>query len=261
MLPLRDRIPLARWPIVTSALIAGNVIVYLIAISSTGGSIIDGPASATIVAYGAIPYEFTHLGSHCALGAAGFSQAVLCTGQRGVTGTVSSQPATWETAFSSMFLHVNVLALVLNMGFLAIFGATLEDTLGRARFLAFYLLGGLVALGLAVAVSPDSLTPTLGASGAIAAVLGAYILLYPRAGVLTVVLVPFLFSIVELPAWALLGAWLILEALLGALGVLTPSGGAHVAYYAQLGGIAFGVLAVRAFARGRQPRYAPGRTA
>ena len=261
MIPLRDRIPLARWPIVTIALIAANVIVYLVSISSAGGSIIDGPTGATIVRYGAIPYEFTHLASHCELGAAGFSQIVLCSGQAGVLGSVAAQPATWETAFSAMFLHANVLAVAFNMLFLAIFGATLEDTLGRLRFLAFYLLGGLAALALAIAVGPDSVTPTLGASGAIAAVLGAYILLYPRAGVMTVVLVPFLCNIVELPAWALLGVWLVLDAVLGGLGLLTPFGGAGLAYYAQLGGFAFGLLAVRAFARGRPPRYGPLRTA
>jgi membrane associated rhomboid family serine protease len=138
------------------------------------------------------------------------------------------------------------------MVFLAVFGATLEDTIGRLRFLAFYILGGLAALALAVAVSPDSSAPTLGASGAIAAVLGGYILLYPRARILTVVLLIFFFTLVELPAWAMLGLWFIFDALLGALGVATPfGGGAGVAYYAHIGGFAFGLLAITAFARGR----------
>lgn len=253
MIPLRDRIPLARWPIVTIALIAANVIVYLVSISSAGGSIIDGPTSATIVRYGAIPYEFTHLASHCELGAAGFSQIVLCSGQAGVLGSVAAQPSTWETAFSAMFLHANVLAVALNMLLLAIFGATLEDTLGRLRFLAFYLLGGLAALALAIAVGPDSVTPTLGASGAIAAVLGAYIVLYPRATIRTLVVLIFRFTFVELAAWVVLAAWFAFDAILGALGLSTPfGGGAGVAYYAHWGAFAFGVLVALALL-GRDP--------
>ena len=261
MIPLRDSVRLARWPIITIALIAANVIAYLLAISN-GGSIINGPSDATVVAYGAIPYEFTHLSSHCALGLSGFAQALLCTGQPGVSGAAPAAPATWETAFTSMFLHANILHIAGNMIFLGVFGATLEDTIGRLRFLAFYFAGGLAALALSVAVSPDAVAPTLGASGAIAAVLGGYILLYPRARILTVVLVIFFFTIVELPAWVMLGLWLIFDAVLGALHVITPfTGGAGVAYYAHIGGFAFGLLAVRAFALGRRPRYGPLRTA
>ena len=160
-----------------------------------------------------------------------------------------------------MFLHANLLHIAGNMVFLAVFGGTLEDALGRVRFLAYYLLGGLAALALQVAVSPDSVAPTLGASGAIAAVLGGYILLYPRARVLTVVVLIFFFTLVELPAWAMIGLWFIFDALLGALGVATPfGGGAGVAYYAHIGGFAFGLLAVRAFMRGRTP-YGAARTA
>ena len=262
MIPLRDSVRLARWPIVTIALIVANVIAYLVSISSSGGSIIDGPSVSTIINYGAIPYEFAHLSSHCALGPAGFSQTVLCSGQAGVGGIALPQPATWETAFTSMFLHANLLHIGGNMVFLAVFGATLEDTIGRLRFLVFYFLGGLAALALTVAVSPDSVAPTLGASGAIAAVLGGYILLYPRARILTLVLLILFFTIIELPAWVMLGLWLIFDAVLGALHVITPfGGGAGVAYYAHIGGFAFGLLAVRAFAHGRADRYGPLRTA
>jgi len=263
VIPLRDSIRLERLPLVTIALIAANVIAYLLAIAA-GGSILDGPTFETIVHYGAIPYEFTHLSSHCDLAVAGFSQAVLCSGQAHVSGTPLAQPATWETAFTGMFLHANLLHIGGDMIFLAVFGCTLEDRIGRVRFLAFYLLGGLAALALAVAASPDSATPTLGASGAIAAVLGGYILLFPRARVLTVVLLVVFFTIVELPAWVMLGLWLIFDALLGAFGVSTPfGGGAGVAYYAHIGGFAFGLLAVGAFARGRAPRpgYGPPRSA
>ena len=238
MIPLRDSVRLTRWPLVTIALVGANVIAYLLAIRH-GGSIVDGPSSATIVAYGAIPYEFAHLGSHCALGAAGFSQAVLCSGQRGVTGTVAPQPASWQTAFTSMFMHKNVLAIVIAMAFLAVFGATLEDTIGRLRFLVFYFLGGLAALALTVAV------------------LGGYILLHPRAGVLT--LAPLRKR--ELPAWAALLLWVTLEVVLGVAHVIAPDGSsAGVVASAQIGGFAFGLLTVRAFAR-RQTLSGPPRAA
>jgi membrane associated rhomboid family serine protease len=263
LIPLRDSIRLERLPLVTIALIAANVVAYLIAISA-GGSILDGPTLATVVHYGAIPYEFTHLSSHCDLAAAGFSQAVLCSGQAHVSGSPLAQPATWETAFTGMFMHANLLHIGGNMIFLAVFGCTLEDSIGRLRFLAFYLLGGLAALALTIAVSPDATTPTLGASGAIAAVLGGYILLFPRARVLTVVVLIVFFTVAELPAWVMLGLWLVFDALLGSFGVSTPfGGGAGVAYYAHIGGFAFGLLAVRAFAAGRAPSsgYGPPRTA
>ena len=260
MIPLRDSIRLSRLPFVTIALIVANVLAYLVAVSH-GGSILDGPTASTIVRWGAIPYELTHLHSHCELASGGLSSVILCTGQQGVTGTVASQPPTWLTAFTGMFMHANLLHIAGNMIFLGVFGGTLEDALGRVRYLAYYLLGGLAALALQVAVSPDSVGPTLGASGAIAAVLGGYILLYPRARILTVVILIFFFTLVELPAWAMIGLWFIFDALLGALGVATPfGGGAGVAYYAHIGGFAFGLLAVRAFMRGRTP-YVAERTA
>jgi membrane associated rhomboid family serine protease len=248
LIPLRDSVRLTRRPLVTIALIAANLIAYLLAIR-TGGSIIDGPAHATLVAYGAIPYEFAHLGSHCALGAAGFSQSVLCSGQRGVSGTAASQPATWQTAFSSMFLHPGAIAILIAMAFLAVFGATVEDTLGAPRFLAFYLLCGLGALAVTIAASPGSTASLIGAQGAVAGVLAGAIALHPRAGVLSMRLAPLRSR--ELPAWALLGVWLALEIGLGALHVTSAPGvGARLAAYTQLGGLGFGLITVRAFAGG-----------
>jgi len=261
LIPLRDTIRLERWPLVTIALIVGNVVAYLVAIAG-GGSLIDGPSASTVVAYGAIPHELTHLSSHCGLAAAGFSQTVLCTGQAGVIGRAMAQPATWETAFTSMFLHANVLALAIDVLFLTVFGTTLENALGRLRFLAFYIVGGLASLAVAVAVSPDSTAAMLGASGAIAAVLGGYLVLFPQARVLSVVLVPFFFRIAETPAWALAATWVAIYVALGALEVTTPlGGGATAGYYGYLGGVAFGLIAVRGFARVRIPRYGPLRTA
>jgi membrane associated rhomboid family serine protease len=251
LIPLSDSVALARRPLVTAALVAGSVVAYALSISA-GGSILDGPTHQTIVAYGAIPYELTHLGSHCALAAAGFSQTVLCSGQRGVVGATPSQPAAWETIFSSLFVHANLLHLALDACFLAVFGATLEATLGRPRFLAFWLLGALVALALTAAVHPDSTTATIGASGAIAAVAAGYVVLHADARVQTLVVLPFHFGLPRPPAWALLALWLALEVVLAAVHAITaPGGGAGTVVVALLGGLAFGVLAAQLFARGR----------
>jgi membrane associated rhomboid family serine protease len=140
------------------------------------------------------------------------------------------------------------------MVFLAIFGPTVEDALGRVRYPAFYLLGGLVALAAQLATDPNSTGPTLGASGAIAAVLGGYIVLYPRARVLTLVFIVFFVTIVEIPAIALLGVWFAEQAALG-LARLAGAGriGASegVAYFAHIGGFGFGLLSIRLLVKHR----------
>jgi membrane associated rhomboid family serine protease len=255
-LPLRDNIPLARFPIVTVALVAINVIVYLLEIRH-GGGFFGGPAENVVVHYGAIPYELTHPGSHCDLAtmptAEGTLGSVACQGMPGVTGSPGAQPATWETVFTSMFLHGGFLHIFGNMVFLVIFGPNVEDAMSRPRYVAFYLLGGLVALGAQVLVSPDSTTPTLGASGAIAAVLGGYLLLYPRTRVLTLVFIIFFVTIVEVPAILLLAFWFLENALLGAAGLASPlSGGEGVAYFAHIGGFLFGLMLIRLFVKHRK---------
>jgi membrane associated rhomboid family serine protease len=265
MFPLKDNIPLARFPLVTVALVAINVVVYLLEIRH-GGSFFGGPTADVAVRYGAIPYELTHPGLHCSLVSVqtleGIAESVGCQRHPGqsllpaATGGPPAQPATWETVFTSMFLHGSFLHIFGNMLFLAIFGPTVEDSMGRARFLAFYLLGGLVALGAQVLVSPDSTAPTLGASGAIAAVLGGYALLYPRARILSLVFIVFFVTIVEVPAVFLLGFWFLEQLYFGAAGLASPiSGGEGVAYFAHIGGFAFGLLLIRLFIR--RARHAP----
>jgi membrane associated rhomboid family serine protease len=140
------------------------------------------------------------------------------------------------------------------MLFLWIFGNNVEEAMGRIKYLAFYLLGGIAALALQVAISPDSTVPTLGASGAIAAVLGAYIVLYPRARVLTLVIIIFFFTVIEVPAWVMLGIWFAEQAAFGAANLTNPTGGGGgVAYFAHVGGFIFGLLAVRVLATRRKP--------
>jgi membrane associated rhomboid family serine protease len=243
--PIKDNIPTDRFPLVTAVLILANIVIYVLAIRH-GGSFFGGPSEQELVKYGAIPYALTHPGKHCGLATlANFTTTVACQGQHGVSGTPTGFIQTWQTVFSSMFMHASFLHIAGNMLFLWIFGNNVEDSLGRVRYLLFYLAGGLAALALQVAVGPNSAGPTIGASGAIAAVLGAYIVLYPRARVLTLVFIIFLFTVIELPALVMLGIWFAEQAVFGAAGLTNPTGGGGVAYFAHVGGFAFGALAIK----------------
>jgi membrane associated rhomboid family serine protease len=260
MFPLKDNIPLARFPLVTVALVAINVLAYLLEIRH-GGSFFGGPTTGVAVRYGAIPYELTHPGSHCGLATVpsptGALTTVACQGMSGVSGSPGAQPATWLTVFTSMFLHGSFLHIFGNMLFLAIFGPSVEDAIGRFRYGAFYLLGGIVALAAQVLASPSSTAPTLGASGAIAAVLGGYLVLYPRARILTLVFIIFFVTIIEVPAVFLLCFWFLEQIYFGAAGLASPVGGGEgVAYFAHIGGFAFGLILIRLLA-GRD-RRSPG---
>ena len=262
MFPLKDNIPNEHFPLITVALVVINVIAYLLSIRH-GGSLLGGPASSTAVHYGAIPYELTHPGKHCGLVTSqaleGVSSEIACQGQPGVTGTPSPKPTWWETAFTAMFLHGNILHIAGNMLFLAIFGPNVEDAMGRVRFTAFYLLGGLVALAAQIAVGPNSTAPTLGASGAIAAVLGGYIVLYPRARILSLVFIVFFVTIIEVPAVFLLGFWFLEQVYFGSANLTNPvGGGGGVAYFAHVGGFLFGLALIRVFAvrqKSEPPRF------
>lgn len=188
MFPFKDNIPTERLPVITVALIAVNAIVYLLAIRH-GGGLFGGPSAGVKMRYGATPYDLTHPGG---------------------------RPS---TVLTSMSLHAGLLPLFANMLFLAIFGPTVEDRLGPAPFLALYLLGGLLVLGAQVLVDPGSTAPIVGASGAITAVLAAYIVLFPRARVISLVLVIFFFTIVEVPAVLLLGLWIAVQLYFGLAGL------------------------------------------
>lgn len=259
MFPLRDNIRFTRFPLVTAALVAINAVVYLLEIRH-GGSFFGGPSPGVAVHYGAIPYEFAHPGRHCYLvpahTLAGVHGTVACrrpgaaSDPLSALGALPAQPATWATAFTSMFLHGSFLHIFANMLFLAIFGPSVEDAVGRGRFLAFYLLGGLVALGAHVLLDPSSTVPTLGASGAIAAVLGGYVVLHPRARVLGLAPVIFAVTIVAVPALALLSLWFAIQPILAVAGLTGPvAGGEGLAYLAQIAAFGFGMLVIRPLAR------------
>jgi membrane associated rhomboid family serine protease len=241
--PLKDNIPTDRTPLVTIALIVINVFVYFVL---QKGGILSGPSDTGVVDYGAIPYEITHPGDQCDVSPDG--RFIQC--DEGLDG-----PPTLLTIFTSMFMHGSILHLAGNMLFLWIFGNNVEDSMGHVKFIVFYLVGGVAALLLQTLIGPNAAIPTVGASGAIAAVLGGYILLYPGARVVTVIFIIFFFTILELPAMLVLGLWFLQQVAFGYFDVINPTGGGGgVAYFAHIGGFLFGFLAIKLFAS-RQKDY------
>jgi membrane associated rhomboid family serine protease len=245
VIPIRDNIPTDRFPLITIALIVANVLAYFL--WQRGGLSLGDPSSThylhNLADYGAIPYELTHPSRHCDI--VGGTQ-FACEGMPGVIGHASHQPPTWLTPFTAMFMHGGLIHLGGNMLFLWIFGNNVEDVMGRVRYVAFYVLGGLAAVALQVAMGPNEAAPTIGASGAIAAVLGGYLLLWPRARVFTVIFIIFFFTIVELPAIVVLGGWFLLQVYSAGQG---SAGSGGVAYFAHIGGFVFGLALIRLFAR------------
>jgi membrane associated rhomboid family serine protease len=242
VIPLKDDVPTRRFPVLTVAIIVICCAVYFI--FEQGLLDLGAKGNERVIDYGAIPYEISHPGKDCAEVASG---QIVCEGQQGVTGTAPSQPPWWITVFTAMFMHGSLLHLGGNMLFLWIFGNNIEDSMSRWRFVLFYLLGGIIATLAQVVMNTDSTVPTVGASGAIAAVLGAYAVLYPRARVITVVFIIILFTIIELPALLVLGLWFLLQLLPAFSEPISGSGGG-VAYFAHIGGFVFGLLLIRLFA-------------
>jgi rhomboid family protein len=243
VIPVHDSNPVRRTPWVTYALIVANVVVFLrtpVAVSSIAG---DSSLAqlchlqAFLEQWGAVPRELIH-NQVPDLVPTG-TPAVGPQGQGCLLGPPSYDKVPPLSVLTSMFLHGSWLHLLGNMLFLWIFGDNIEDRLGRARYLLFYLFCGYVAgYGFALA-NPDSAEPLIGASGAIAGVLGAYLVLYPRARVWG--LVPFLFFIpLRLPAWVVLGLWFVLQAFYSAGYGVSEVG--TVAYLAHVAGFVAGAL-------------------
>jgi membrane associated rhomboid family serine protease len=245
LIPLKDDIPTRRLPVVTIALIAINVIVYFV--FEHGLWSLGDFGNQRVVEYGAIPLEITHPGTECVSDVTG-THVQCATGDFG-----SGYAPVWITAFTSMFLHGSLFHLGGNMLFLWIFGNNIEDSMNRGVFVVFYLLSGLAALGLYVLFNADSAVPTVGASGAIAGVLGAYARLYPRARVVTLVFIIIIFTIVTLPAVLVLGLWFLLQLLPAFSNPTGAEGG--VAYFAHVGGFLFGLLAIKLFANNVHEDY------
>ena len=239
MLPIRDILPCATVPVVTRALVVANVAVF----AAFAGRELDAA-----VEFGAVAAHFTGLPPELPPQVADVLRPIPADGL-------------WPLrAVTHMFVHGDLLHLLGNMWFLWIFGDNVEDRLGHARFAGFYLLAGLAALAAQIAADPGSGVPMVGASGALAGVLGAYLVLYPNAKVVTLVPLGFLPLLIDLPAAFFLLAWLAIQ-VLSALGTVGPG----VAWWAHIGGFAFGALLVwfsaaastkRANPRDRRPRPA-----
>ena len=218
MIPLRDRNPTRRTPVVTVALIGACFAAFALELSvtATGG---DPALEAFFRTWGAVPADVT---------------AALASGDylgQAMIGVITS-----------MFLHGSWLHIIGNMLFLWIFGNNVEDRLGSVAFLLFYLVGGIAAALTQVAIAPGSEVPLVGASGAIAAALGTYIVLFPGARILSLVFLGFFYQLLEVPALIVLGYWFVLQLIsgFGAFGAETAQGG--VAFFAHIGGFVLGVV-------------------
>jgi rhomboid family protein len=222
VLPLRDNVPTRTKPVVTYALIAINVAVWL---------------------FYQVP-NLEHSVNELAFHPCEVNDSCRQVGEDW-----------WLTALTSMFMHGSWLHIGGNMLFLWIFGNNVEDRMGRVKFIVFYLVGGFAATALQTWVTfqwgsaADTRIPNLGASGAISAVLGAYVLLYPRASVLTIVF----YFLVEVPAFLFLGVWIFFQLWEGGYSVVHPEAGGGVAFFAHIGGFAFGLLTVHLFASRAPP--------
>jgi membrane associated rhomboid family serine protease len=220
MIPLRDELPSRGRPVMTMLLILGNIVVFLYQLGL-------GPQRAQMFVgdFGAVP---------------GY-----------ITGTLryyGAPPVPWPlTILSSMFIHGGLLHLGGNMLFLWIFGDNVEDVMGSQRFLAFYLVCGAAAALTHAMLNPTSQVPMIGASGAISGVLGAYVVLFPRARVLTLIPLGFLLQTVRVPAVLFLGFWFIMQFLYG--GLTRGAEGGGVAWFAHVGGFIAGLLLVFLFRR------------
>ncbi len=221
-----DNLDRRTTPVVTYILIAVNVIVWLLELSG-GERFING--------FSAIPYEITH-GTDL-IG----TQSIVVGGQTIAVPMYPGPTPIYLTLLTSMFMHASWAHILGNMLYLWIFGDNIEDRLGHAKFLVFYLICGLAASASQILFSPSSIIPSLGASGAIAGVLGAYLVLFPKKNVRVL----FLRQIVNMPAFIVLGMWIALQ-IFAQVGV---SGGqsSGVAYLAHIGGFATGILLIYLF--------------
>jgi membrane associated rhomboid family serine protease len=251
VIPVHDVNPVRRTPWVTYALIAANVVVFLrmpVAASSISGSTALGQLcelQSFVQHWGAVPRELIHdqLPRLVPTGRA----AVGPQGPGCLLGPPPYDKSPPLSVLTAMFLHSSWIHLLGNMLFLWIFGNNIEDRMGRARFLLFYLVCGYAAAYVFSLADPGSATPLIGASGAIAGVLGAYLVIYPRVKVWG--LVPFLFFLpLRLPAWVVLGMWFVLQGLYSA-GYGTSEAGT-VAYLAHVAGFVTGAVLALPLRRG-----------
>lgn len=231
MFPYKDDNPTELPPIITVGIIGINVLVWLF-VQGMGAA---EPLVRSVCELGLIPGELLRT----AKPGTGVELAP------GLFCLVDVQPQYW-TVLTSMFTHGGWLHLLGNMLFLWVFGNNIEDAMGHGRFVVFYLLCGVAAAAAQVLISRSSIVPMVGASGAISGVLGAYLLLYPRVRVHTLLFLGFYVTTVALPAYVMLGYWALLQ-LVGGLGSLTALERGGVAFFAHLGGFITGLILIRLF--------------
>ena len=236
MLPYHDENQTERTPYVTLALIAINVAAWLL-VQGAGAEI---PLARSVCELGLIPGELTASLSPGTRFAMGEGLACLTDPGRQV-----------ENVMTSMFLHGSWMHLLGNMWFLWLFGNNIEDSMTRPRFVAFYLLAGLAAALAQVLADPASPVPMVGASGAISGVMGAYLVLFPRVRVFTLLPLGFYVTSIALPAWAMLLYWAFLQFFGGITSIVGAQEGG-VAFWAHLGGFLAGVVLVKLFERSEQ---------
>src|SRR6266540_1049254 len=245
MLPLHDDNPTSHFPLVTLIVIALNVMAFLFW-EPTLGSHTEVQQEAFFFCHAEIPYEVTHQAS---LSEGGGEARNEISDQLGATESQARDfqrflarkcpdKSWWQSVFVAMFLHGGWLHIGGNMLFLWIFGNNVEDKLGPILYLLFYIGAGIAASIGQLLVDTNSVVPNLGASGAIAGVLGAYIVMFPRRRVLTLVFF-FFITAIWLPAWAVLGAWFVLQ-LFNGVGSVTTHVSSGVAFFAHIGGFVFG---------------------
>jgi rhomboid family protein len=270
VIPLRDANPTSRAPVLTLALIAVNVVAFLFwQPTLRGGSGAEVDQQIFFWCQGVVPFEVIERTS-LADGGAAAAEALAEDFGPGAGEPIQRflerecPDKSWLlSVVVAMFLHGGWLHLGGNMLFLWVFGNNIEDRLGYVLFLPFYLAGGVAATALQVAIDPGSTVPNVGASGAIAAVLGAYIVLHPRARVTSLVFLFIFVQVIELPAMVVLGLWFLLQVFTGVGGFGDGVNGG-VAYFAHIGGFVFGALVAWLFLRGRadrevDPPHMPGR--
>jgi membrane associated rhomboid family serine protease len=228
MFPYRDDNPTLAPPVVTLFIIAANAAVWIL-IQGMGS---DPALARSVCELGLIPSEF--LGR-----VVPGTQVPLSPGEVCVLGVDRH----WFTPLTSMFLHGGWLHLIGNMWFLWVFGNNVEDSMGHARYLAFYLLCGLAAAATQTFVSPASIVPMVGASGAISGVMGAYVILYPRVRVHMLVFLFIFITRIVVPAYLMLGYWFLLQLLGGS----AAQGEGGVAFWAHVGGFVAGAALISVF--------------
>ena len=238
MFPYKDDNPTVLTPVVTVGIIAANLAAWLL----VQGAGTESTLLRSVCQLGLIPGELlgrAPLGAAIPLGRDALGHLLACPNPIG--------PPHFATVLTSMFMHSGWLHILGNMWFLWVFGNNIEDSMGHARFVAFYLLCGIAAAAAQTVADPRSVVPMVGASGAISGVMGAYVLLYPRVRVHTLLPLGFFVTTVVLPAYVMLGYWFVLQLLMGALGSLSPTEGG-VAVWAHVGGFLCGLVLIKLFA-------------